>query len=203
MTEQLKPCPFCGNTEPGFERIGTSRQSCIVACGDCGARHESSDEGEASGASWNRRAQPAQAVPVLTDAEIHAADPIPQNRFDQERVEFARRVEQAVRAKMGAVPMTDPQLQTSEERRATGERIMALATSELSDLVRRARAIVVGHQRGSISLVQRHLRISYNTAAKLLEALEQEGVVSPQRQNGQREVLVLPNISGIVGKEGA
>ena len=46
-------------------------------------------------------AQPAQAVPVLTDAEIHAADPIPQNRFDQERVEFARRVEQAVRAKMG------------------------------------------------------------------------------------------------------
>lgn len=149
------------------------------------------------------RAQPAQAVPVLTDAEIHAADPIPQNRFDQERVEFARAVEAAVRAKMGAVPMTDPQLQTSEERRATGERIMALATSELSDLVRRARAIVVGHQRGSISLVQRHLQISYNTAAKLLEALEQEGVVSPQRQNGQREVLVLPNISGIVGKEGA
>ena len=45
------------------------------------------------------RAQPAQAVPVLSDAEIHAADPIPQNRFDQERVEFARAVEQAVRAK--------------------------------------------------------------------------------------------------------
>ena len=62
------------------------------------------------------RAQPAQAVPVLTDAEIHAADPIPQNRFDQERVEFARAVEAAVRAKMGvAVPMTDQEILDAAE----------------------------------------------------------------------------------------
>lgn len=63
----LRPCPFCGNTEPEFERVGTPRQSCIVACGECGARHESSDEGKDSGASWNRRAQPAQAGQVLTE----------------------------------------------------------------------------------------------------------------------------------------
>ena len=52
----LLPCPFCGHETPGIERPGTSRQSCIVACGHCGTRHESSDEGSDSGASWNTRA---------------------------------------------------------------------------------------------------------------------------------------------------
>lgn len=65
MTQSLKPCPFCGHDTPEFERIGTSRQSCIVVCGDCGARHESSDEYERSGSSWNQRATPtAQEAPA-------------------------------------------------------------------------------------------------------------------------------------------
>lgn len=157
------------------------------------------------------RAQPAQAVPLLTDAEVGElldAARVPElpNGYEDLDMQIARAIEAAVRAKLGvAVPMTDPHLQTSEERRATGERIASMIRVEEvgADLIRRARDIVVGHQRGSISLVQRRLQISYNTAAKLLEALEQEGVVSPQRQNGQREVLVLPDISGIVGKEGA
>lgn len=55
MSVKLRPCPFCGNGEPEFERLGDRRQSCIVACGHCGARHESSDEGESNGQSWNRR----------------------------------------------------------------------------------------------------------------------------------------------------
>lgn len=71
----LKPCPFCGNTEPWLERIGTPRWSCIVACGECGSRHESSDEGADSGASWNRRAQPepAEAVPQREAFEVEFA----------------------------------------------------------------------------------------------------------------------------------
>jgi Lar family restriction alleviation protein len=52
----LLPCPFCGHDTPEFERMGTPRQSCIVICGNCGARHESSDEGANSGSSWNERA---------------------------------------------------------------------------------------------------------------------------------------------------
>ena len=55
MTEQLKPCPFCG-AEAYIEQPGTRRQSCIVECGSCGLRHDSGDEGDRCGTSWNRRA---------------------------------------------------------------------------------------------------------------------------------------------------
>ncbi len=51
-------------------------------------------------------------------------------------------------------------------------------------------AIVLQHKRASISLVQRHLRIGYNRAARLLEQMEQSGLVSPMASNGNREILV-------------
>lgn len=63
MTLKLLPCPFCGNEEPSFERMGTNRQSCIVVCGNCGARHESGDEYLHSGSSWNERAVPSPGTP--------------------------------------------------------------------------------------------------------------------------------------------
>ena len=58
------------------------------------------------------------------------------------------------------------------------------------ELLVKARAIVCEHRRGSISLVQRHLRIGYNQAAKLLEQLERDGVIGPYETNGARKVLV-------------
>ncbi len=51
-------------------------------------------------------------------------------------------------------------------------------------------AIVLQHKRASISLVQRHLRIGYNRAARLLEQMEQSGLVSPMGHNGNRDILV-------------
>lgn len=54
---ELRPCPFCGKAAE-FERRGDRRQSCIVVCSECGARHESGDTWN-SGSSWNRRAEPA------------------------------------------------------------------------------------------------------------------------------------------------
>ena len=50
-------------------------------------------------------------------------------------------------------------------------------------------AVVQQHGRASISLVQRHLRIGYNRAARLLEAMEIAGLVSAMAANGSREVL--------------
>ncbi|GGI53331.1 DNA translocase FtsK [Oxalicibacterium solurbis] len=51
-------------------------------------------------------------------------------------------------------------------------------------------AIVLKNRRASISLVQRHLRIGYNRAARLLEQMEQSGLVSSMQSNGNREILV-------------
>lgn len=51
-----------------------------------------------------------------------------------------------------------------------------------------AKAVVLEHRRASLSLVQRHLRIGYNHAARLVEAMEGE-IVGPQDKNGIRPLL--------------
>ncbi|WP_186083688.1 recombination-associated protein RdgC [Burkholderia gladioli] len=55
-------------------------------------------------------------------------------------------------------------------------------------LYEQASNIVRANGRASISLVQRHLRIGYNRAAALLEALEKGGVVTPMDNTGNRKV---------------
>jgi DNA segregation ATPase FtsK/SpoIIIE, S-DNA-T family len=52
--------------------------------------------------------------------------------------------------------------------------------------------IVLQHRKASISLVQRHLRIGYNRAARLLEQMEQSGLVSAMGHSGNREIIVPP-----------
>ncbi len=61
---------------------------------------------------------------------------------------------------------------------------------EADALYDQAVAIVLKNRRASISLVQRHLRIGYNRAARLLEQMEQSGIVSTMQSNGNREILV-------------
>ena len=64
------------------------------------------------------------------------------------------------------------------------------ASGEKDVLYDQAVEIVVRTRRPSISLVQRHLRIGYNRAARLIEDMERAGLVSPMQSNGNREVLV-------------
>ncbi len=63
-------------------------------------------------------------------------------------------------------------------------------TGEKDALYDQAVEIVVRTRRPSISLVQRHLRIGYNRAARLIEDMERAGLVSSMQSNGNREVLV-------------
>jgi len=71
------------------------------------------------------------------------------------------------------------------------------ANNEFSDaeqdpLYDQAVRIVTESRRASISNVQRRLKIGYNRAARLIEAMEAAGIVSRMETNGNREVLAPP-----------
>jgi S-DNA-T family DNA segregation ATPase FtsK/SpoIIIE len=61
--------------------------------------------------------------------------------------------------------------------------------AESDPLYDQAVEIVIKSRRASISLVQRHLRIGYNRAARLVEQMENAGLVSSMSSSGNREVL--------------
>ncbi|WP_418648505.1 DNA translocase FtsK [Thauera butanivorans] len=61
---------------------------------------------------------------------------------------------------------------------------------EADPLYDQAVEVVIKTRRPSISLVQRHLRIGYNRAARLIEQMERAGLVSAMGSNGNREVIV-------------
>ena len=61
---------------------------------------------------------------------------------------------------------------------------------EADPLYDQAVEVVLKTRRPSISLVQRHLRIGYNRAARLIEQMERSGLVTPMGTNGNREVIV-------------
>ncbi|MBI5335519.1 MAG: DNA translocase FtsK 4TM domain-containing protein [Burkholderiales bacterium] len=63
---------------------------------------------------------------------------------------------------------------------------------EADPMYDQAVGIVLQHRKASISLVQRHLRIGYNRAARLLEQMEKSGLVSSLSTNGNRDILVPP-----------
>ena len=61
---------------------------------------------------------------------------------------------------------------------------------EKDPLYDQAVEVVLKNRKASISLVQRHLKIGYNRAARLVEDMEKAGLVSAMSTNGQREILV-------------
>ena len=61
--------------------------------------------------------------------------------------------------------------------------------AESDPLYDQAVTIVLKNRKASISLVQRHLRIGYNRAARLVEQMEVAGLVSAMQSNGNREVI--------------
>ena len=76
-----------------------------------------------------------------------------------------------------------------EDADAGGEAVTG-RDGESDPLYDQAVEMVLRTRRASISLVQRHLRIGYNRATRLIEQMEQAGLVSAMQTNGNREVLV-------------
>ncbi len=66
------------------------------------------------------------------------------------------------------------------------------SSAEDDPLYDRAVAFVTQTRRASISAVQRQLRVGYNRAARMIETMENTGVVGPLESNGRRNVLAPP-----------
>ena len=64
------------------------------------------------------------------------------------------------------------------------------SSEDTDELYDEAVNFVIESRRASISAVQRKLRIGYNRAARLIETMEEAGLVSEMSSNGSREVLV-------------
>jgi S-DNA-T family DNA segregation ATPase FtsK/SpoIIIE len=64
------------------------------------------------------------------------------------------------------------------------------AGGEKDPMYDQAVEVVLKNRKASISLVQRHLKIGYNRAARLVEDMEKAGLVSSMSTNGQRDILV-------------
>ena len=82
-------------------------------------------------------------------------------------------------------------LATPAESEANGM-AAGIADTEADPLYDQAVRIVTETRRASISGVQRRLKIGYNRAARMVEAMEQAGIVGPLEANGSREVLAPP-----------
>ncbi len=71
--------------------------------------------------------------------------------------------------------------------------------SDRDDTYERARELVIESGQASASLIQRRLRVGYPRAARMIEQMEQEGLVSAPGRDGRREVLAGQSVIGDVG----
>ncbi len=85
--------------------------------------------------------------------------------------------------------------ETTEENLLPGETLEE-EDSEADPLFDQAVAFVTESRKASVSGVQRRFRIGYNRAARLVETMEQVGIVSGPGHNGNREVLAPPPPKG-------
>ncbi|MDP4027655.1 MAG: DNA translocase FtsK 4TM domain-containing protein [Gallionella sp.] len=90
---------------------------------------------------------------------------------------------------LGEPQYIDGVLNSLEEAEEGGGEGGASLDAEADPLYDQAVEIVVKNRRASISLVQRHLRIGYNRAARLVEQMEAAGIVSAMQSNGNRDVI--------------
>jgi S-DNA-T family DNA segregation ATPase FtsK/SpoIIIE len=66
----------------------------------------------------------------------------------------------------------------------------SFSDGEIDELFEDAKRIVLTEQKTSISYIQRRLQIGYNRAARIVEQLENMGVLTPPNNKGQRDIIV-------------
>jgi len=85
-------------------------------------------------------------------------------------------------------PQYDPKFLAESIERNGSE--LGGSSEDLDELYEEAKRIVLEERKTSISYLQRRLQIGYNRAARIVEQLEQMGVLSPPNAKGAREILL-------------
>jgi S-DNA-T family DNA segregation ATPase FtsK/SpoIIIE len=85
-------------------------------------------------------------------------------------------------------PSGDPWRLPAYGQKGSGE--TGLTDGQMDDYFWKAAELVVRHQQGSASLLQRRLRIGYARAGRLIDELEDAGVIGPPEGAKAREVLM-------------
>jgi len=62
--------------------------------------------------------------------------------------------------------------------------------SDLDPMFEDAARVIIRHQQGSVSLLQRKLKLGYSRAARIVDQLEQAGIVGPSEGSKAREVII-------------
>jgi len=83
-------------------------------------------------------------------------------------------------------------LPTAKEKEDTSK-IGINADEDRDELFDEALRLVITHQQGSISLIQRRLKVGYSRAARMIDQLEEAEIVGPFTGSKAREVLVGPD----------
>ncbi len=83
-------------------------------------------------------------------------------------------------------PYLLPEYNTDEEMAGSG----ALSYADLDDMFEDASRLIISQQHGSTSMIQRRLKLGYNRAGRIMDQMEQLGIVGPSQGSKPREVLV-------------
>ncbi len=83
-------------------------------------------------------------------------------------------------------PYLLPEYNTDEEMAGSS----GLSYADLDDMFEEAARLIISQQHGSTSMVQRRLKLGYNRAGRIMDQLEQLGIVGPAQGSKPREVLV-------------
>ena len=97
------------------------------------------------------------------------------------------KITEFIGSQAGREPYLLPLVQTENEEMISGE---GFDGSHKDDLFEEAARMIVVHQQGSTSLLQRRLNLGYNRAGRLIEQLEKAGIVGAFKGSKAREVMV-------------
>ncbi len=119
--------------------------------------------------------------------------------------------DQALIGRLEKIKESDPDASMSDdgEEDAAADAEAAEPGGEVDDeLLPNALEVIRMTRRASTTMLQRRLRVGYTRAARLMDILEERGVVGPQMGSGTREILIdldneIPGHSGLVGGETA